>query len=181
MIVAAVLLVLFSAVASTDSLYFHTFRYRLHARAASRREHYFHTANICLFVPQVILMFCVRPQGIWLGAAAALSLATFVVEMLDVLCERDSRADLGGLVPSEYAMHFLMSALRAGLVFSFFAGYSPADFAAPSLLAPAPLWCAIVGWSMAVPGFLVAALHLWLCRPLAMQVPASSSSTVVEA
>jgi hypothetical protein len=129
----------------------------------------------------VLVMFCVRPSGIWLALAAALALATFGVEMLDVLCERDSRADIGGLIPAEYAMHFLMSALRAGLVFSFFSGFSLADFAAQAALAPVPLWCAIVGWSMAVPGFLVAALHLWLCRPLASKAAAPRSSTAVEA
>lgn len=182
MIVAAVLLVVFSAVASTDSLYFHTYKYRLHTRPASRREHFYHTANICLFVPQVILMFCVRPAGLWLGAAAALCAATFGVEMLDVLCERDSRRDLGGLIPAEYAMHFLMSALRAGFIFTFFAGFQLVDFAAPAALAPVPLWCAAVGWTMAVPGFLVAALHLWMCKPLPRAAAAQpASSTVVEA
>jgi hypothetical protein len=181
MIVAAVLLVVFSAVASTDSLYFHTYKYRLHTRPSSRREHFYHTANICLFVPQVILMFCVRPSGLWLAAAAALSAATFGVEMLDVLCERDSRRDLGGLIPAEYAMHFLMSTLRAGFVFSFFAGFQLADFAAPAQLAPVAPWCAAVGWTMAVPGFLVAALHLWMCRPLPRPSPAANPSTVVEA
>jgi hypothetical protein len=162
MLPAAVLLVLFSAAASTDSLYFHTYKYRLHARAASRFEHWLHTANICLFVPQTYLLFCAQARGAWLVLAAALTLATFVVEMVDVLCERSSRADLGGLIPTEYAMHFLMGTLRAGYVGLLFAGVRAADFVAPASLGPSPV--AGVGWMMVVPGAIVALFHLWLCR-----------------
>jgi hypothetical protein len=160
------LVVLFSVVASTDSLYFHTYKYRLHLRPQSRHEHFLHTANICLFVPQVYLMFCVRPQGLWLWAAMAVCAATFVIELFDVLCENDSRRDLGGLVPAEYAMHFSMSALRSGYVFAYFAGTSWAQYTGNSQLAPVGLFSQVVGWTMVIPGLAVAAMHLWLCRPL---------------
>jgi hypothetical protein len=171
MLASAVLLVLFSAIASTDSLYFHTYKYRLHTRPKSRFEHYLHTANIVLFVPQTWLLFCNRPAGAWLILAAALTLATFLVEITDVLCERDSRADLGGLIPAEYAMHFLMAALRAGYVGVVFAGFAGSEYLAPPALAPSPV--ATIGWTMVIPGAAVALLHLWMCRPLRMQLPAN--------
>jgi len=176
MILCAVLLVLFSVVASTDSLYFHTYKYRLHTRPQSRYEHFLHTANICLFVPQVYLMFCVRPAGMWLWLSAFLVAATFGIELADVLCENDSRKDLGGLVPAEYAMHFSMSALRSGYVFAYFAGVSWAQFIAGSRLESVSLFSQVVGWTMVLPGFAVAAMHLWLCRPL----PAPASAPLPE-
>jgi hypothetical protein len=162
MLLGCALLVLFSAVASTDSLYFHIHKYRLHARAASYREHLYHTANVCLFVPQVYLMFCVRARGPLLGLAAALSAATVAVELADVFCERDSRRDLGGLTSAEYAMHFLMSGLRMGFIGAFFAGASLGEFAAPASLESQPLGVALCGWFMVVPGVAVAALHVAL-------------------
>jgi hypothetical protein len=109
----------------------------------------------------VYLMFCVRPHGAWLALAALITFATLAIELADVLCENDSRRDLGGLTPAEYAMHFMMSALRAGFVGAFFGPVALADFSAPSALAPGPL--ATLGWTMVVPGIAVAALHVALC------------------
>src|SRR5713226_243300 len=150
MLLSAILLVLFSLVASIDSLYFHIWRYRLHTRPQSRYEHLLHTANVCVFVPQVYLMFCLAPKGGWLLAAALLSLATLGIELADVICEGESRRDLGGLVPAEYAMHFLMSAFRAGFVAVFFARFKLADFAAPAALAQGPF--RLIGWCIVLPG-----------------------------
>ena len=128
MILAACLLVLFSIIASTDGFYFHIYRYRLHTRPASYREHLLHTINVCLFVPQVLLMFCVRPTGVWLWATVVLAVVILAVEISDVFAEDDSRRDLGGLKPPEYVMHFLMSGLRMGFLCAFYVARPPSDY-----------------------------------------------------
>ncbi len=183
MILAAVLLLLFSVVASTDSLYFHTYKYQLHRRLASRREHLYHTANICLFVPQTYLMFCVRPSGIWLLAVAILSITTFGIELGDVLCENDSRRDLGGVTSAEYAMHFAMSAFRAGFIGVFFANTALGDFVAPAQLNSVPLPLAALGWCMVIPGAAVALFHVKLCfaQPMSPREDLSVSGAVSSA
>jgi hypothetical protein len=162
MLLACVLLYLFLAVASADGFYFHLWKYRLHARPESAREHLLHTINSCLFVPQVFLLFCARAQGAWLVVAVASVVATLAVELLDVFEERPSRRALGGLTSTEYASHFLMSGLRMGAVCALLGSRSMDDLSAPAALAGVPWWVAVVGWSTLIPGVLVALLHVVL-------------------
>src|SRR5438132_1692812 len=92
---SAVLMVMFTVIASTDGLYFHLWRYRLYARAASRYEHRLHTTNAAIFPLFTYLLFCVAPGGAYLWLTLALALLTLGVESADVLCERESRRDMG--------------------------------------------------------------------------------------
>ena len=160
---AALLLVLFTLVASADGLYFHLYRYRLYQRPASRHEHRLHTANALLFPVQTYLLFCTRPEGAYLWLALFLFLATVAIETTDVLCEGRSRADLGGLTPVEYCMHFFMSGLRWGALVPLFLTNGAAAYAmAATGLHQRPLWFVLIGWSILVPGVAVAGLHVAL-------------------
>ena len=160
MILAFALLPIFLVFASSDGFYYHFYRFRLHARGASRYEHLLHTLNACLFVPQVYLFFCGRPTGAWLIAAVGTFIATLGVEALDVLCEGDSRAGLGGLPPREYLMHFLMSGLRGGFVAAYVTDGGLAAFTARTAFAPPAIpYC---GWFVLVPAVAVAAWHVAL-------------------
>lgn len=160
---AAICLVLFTAIAGIDGLYFHLYRYRLYKRPPSRYEHRLHTVNAVLFVPLVALLFCVTPSGIFLWLALGLFAITLIVEILDVVCEPKSRRDLGGLSGSEYLMHFLMAALRVGTVAPIFTATTSSDWQlAASGLAARPLWLFLLGAYIAGPGILIAALHLFL-------------------
>ena len=166
-LIAAVCMVLFTAIASIDGLYFHLFRYRLYDRPASRYEHRLHTANSLLFVPLTALLFCAEPLGLWRQLVLALFLGSFVIEILDVRCEEDSRRDLGGLTTSEYLMHFLMSGLRFGSVVPLLAS-APLTQWLPenTALASRPLWLFLTGAWLAGPGVPIAILHVYLAlRP----------------
>jgi hypothetical protein len=118
--------------------------------------------NSVLLVPQVFLMFCVRPTGAWLIATALLAIAIYGVELADTLCERDSRAQLGGLTSIEYAMHFFMGATRAVYVGAYFALTSLADYMRAASLGESPWWLRAAGWCVLVPAVLVAVLHVAL-------------------
>ena len=71
---AVLCLVLSTTIAGVDGLYFHLYRYRLYARPASRYEHKLHTINAVLFVPQVVLLFCLQVSGLWLWLSLSLRL-----------------------------------------------------------------------------------------------------------
>ena len=81
---AVLCLVLFTTIAGVDGLYFHLYRYRLYARPASRYEHKLHTINAVLFVPQVVLLFCLQVSGLWLwlSLTPSLCLRAFVLASL---------------------------------------------------------------------------------------------------
>lgn len=165
---SAVLLVLFTAIASLDGLYLHLYRYRLYRRPASRREHWLHTANALLFPPLCYLLYCAQPSGAYLWLATSLAVATLAIEIADVRCEHASRADLGGLGRNEYLLHFLMSGLRAGAIVPLLAS-APAEAWAleQTRLQPQPVWLALVGWCVGLPAVGTAVLHLVLAlRPL---------------
>src|SRR5262245_9008086 len=104
---ATALLVVFTTLASIDGLYFHLYRYRLYARPESRYEHWLHTLQSVLFVPQVALLFIWAPRGAFLWLNLLIFLTALGGEVLDVLCEEASRKELGGLLRSEYLLHFL--------------------------------------------------------------------------
>ena len=106
---AALLLLVFAALAAYDGVYVHLVALRLPARPASYAEHLWHTASAILFVPVAALLF-VEPSSpsnggaaLWTGVAAAI--AMYVVEIFDVRAEKASRAELGGLARGELAVH----------------------------------------------------------------------------
>lgn len=163
---ALVLLLAFTTVASIDGFWFHLYRYRLYARPACRREHLLHTANAVLFPFTLVPVFAADVTGAWLWAGVALFAATFAIESADVFTERDSRASLGGLSPTEYWMHFAMSGLRWGSTALAFASVPVAAWSAPTSLAwrlptiADPL--SIVPPAIALVGIPVAILHVLL-------------------
>ncbi len=160
--IVAALLVVFALVASTDGLYFHLYRYRLHRRPASRVEHRLHTAAALLFPLLTYLLICRRSQGGWLWLALLLFLATVLLEFADVFSEKQSRADLGGLFPTEYAMHFLMSGLRFGSSVPLFLADTAAYRLSATALSARPPWFAALGWTILLPGVVVGILHVAL-------------------
>ena len=114
MIIASTLLLLgFVLLSTVDGVYLHLWRYRLWARADSRREHGLHTARALLFAPIVLLVFAAPTAGVMLWSGVALLAIDQVFEVLDVLEERRSRDGLGGLSSGEYLVHAMLVTLRA--------------------------------------------------------------------
>lgn len=164
-VVASVCLVLFTTIAGIDGLYFHLYRYRLYERRESLYEHKLHTINAFLFVPLVAVLYILEPRGLFLWLGALLFLGSLAVEILDVLCEEASRRSLGGLIRSEYLMHFLMSGLRFGAVLPILCG-PPASAWLPgeTELLWRPLWQLLCGAYIGGPALGIAILHVVLMR-----------------
>jgi hypothetical protein len=109
---AAVLLSLFALAGLVDAVWFHLFAHRLFARAGSRYEHVLHTIHAGLF-PVIIALLFLKPV---FGAAVSVIAIDLAVELMDIVCERGSRATLGGLSTAEYAVHAIaIGAFAAGV------------------------------------------------------------------
>ncbi len=165
--VSAICLNLAILLGSVDGVYFHLWKYRLFKWKESRPEHMLHTARAFLFIPIAWLLFGKNYGGwlLWIGVAFAS--ADAIVELIDILIERRSRASLGGLSTAEYAIHVNATGLRfASLALIFVAKPVEAwSLSSPTLLDPAyPSW---LTWLMlnTIPGSSIAALaHVWLMR-----------------
>jgi hypothetical protein len=162
---SAVALAAFLGLAAIDGLYLHIWRYRLHAREASRREHRLHTLTAILFAATLPGIFLWETAGLALWAGVALIAADLAASVVDMLSERDSRADLGGLSSFEYVLHMLIMSAR-GAALALALGGRPASawaFDAPLVIGTLPSLAAVVAWQV-LPGALVlSVLHVWLC------------------
>jgi hypothetical protein len=98
------------AVGALDGLYFHLWKFRLHARRQSRSEHVMHTVRACLLGPILWLAF-VAPRLDLLVALVAIDTAVVIA---DVWLETASRRDLGGIPRAEYVVHVVANTLHTG-------------------------------------------------------------------
>jgi hypothetical protein len=161
---ATVLLLLFAGLSLVDGVYIHLWRLRLHARPESYREHLWHTARAILFAPTVILLFAVPTAGVVLWIGVALVALDEIVELLDVVEERPSRASIGGLSSMEYAVHVMLVTLRVAAVALVLAS-RPADawrLDAPVVLGAHPETIAVLVKQLVPGAVLAAGLHVWL-------------------
>ena len=164
---ATVFLVLFGAVGAYDGLYLHLWKYRLHAREESRYEHKLHTVVAILFLPVVWLLFSNNFGGLALWTGVFFVALSFVVEMMDVLAENDSRATLGGLAREEYAAHVVAITTRSAAIALALAAKPAAawQLSAPLVLAdPYPAWVTATATQMLAGNLAIGALHVWLLR-----------------
>jgi hypothetical protein len=167
-LIAVILLVLFTFVATVDGLYFHLYKYRLFKRKESIVEHHLHTLNSFLFPFTVFFLFVINCAGYLLWICVFLSAITLLIEFLDVFEEKSSRKRLGGLTSLEYSMHFSMSAIRASYT-TLILSWKP--FSAWSLKSPLVLQALqeslllkTIGICVAILGIPVFILHWYLGR-----------------
>lgn len=163
---AAIFLMIFGAVAAIDGLYLHLWKYKLYARPESLYEHKMHTAQAFLFIPVVFLLFYKNVGGWLLWVAVAFVLIEFVVEMMDVLEENQSRASLGGLTSTEYAIHVVAITVRTVAIALVFAAkpLSAWSLSSPSILAEQFQMANNTGLKMMIGNVIVGALHIWLMQ-----------------
>jgi hypothetical protein len=160
-----VLLLAFAALAPIDGLYLHLWRYRLHSRAESRREHGLHTARAVLFPTILVLLYAGSSSGWPLLLGTALALIDVAVQAADMWMEPGSRARLGGLSPFESMLHGVLTTLASASL-ALMLGSKPKG--AFSLEAPATLGASHGPFAdqvveLLLPGAaLIAGLHLYL-------------------
>jgi len=161
----AVALAMFLGLGAVDGIYLHLWRYRLHARSASRYEHRIHTIAAVLFAGTLPAVFLWETGGVLLWTGVALIVADLAVSIVDMTSERDSRAEFGGLSTGEYVLHMLIMSFRGAALALMLAGRPAAAWAceAPWIVGSPPGFAATVAWQ-ALPGAVVmAGLHVWLC------------------
>ena len=162
---SAVALAVFLVLAAVDGIYVHLWRYRLHARSASRYEHRLHTVTAVLFAGTLPTLFLWETGGVLLWAGILLIAADLAISIVDMVSERDSRAELGGLSTTEYVLHMVIMSARGAALALMLAGRPAAAWTldAPWIVGPMPAVAATVAWQ-ALPGAVVmAGLHVWLC------------------
>jgi hypothetical protein len=172
---ATVFLILFGFVAAFDGLYLHLWKYRLYARPESRREHKLHTAQGILFIPVVFFLFYKNFGGLALWAGVVFIALEQVVEIMDVLDENDSRASLGGLSSTEYAVHVVAITARTVAIALALATkpLSAWSLDAPLVLGTDHAMASGVAFNTIIGNLLVVALHIWLMRPRYQNAAAS--------
>jgi hypothetical protein len=161
----AAALAIFLGLGAVDGIYLHLWRYRLHARSASRYEHRIHTFAAVLFAATLPAVFLWETGGVLLWTGISLIAADLAVSIVDMTSERDSRAEFGGLSTGEYVLHMLIMSFRGAALALALAGRPAAAWAldAPWIVGSLPAFAATVAWQ-AFPGAVVmAALHVWLC------------------
>lgn len=163
---ATVFLILFGIVAAFDGLYLHLWKYRLYARPESRREHKLHTAQGILFIPVIYFLFYKDFGGAALWTGVLFIAIEQVVEIMDVLDEKDSRAGLGGLSSTEYAAHVIAITARTVAIALALAAkpLSAWSLDAPLVLGPEHSFASGVAFNTIVGNLTVVALHVWLMR-----------------
>ncbi len=101
--------------AAIDVLYFHIYKFRLHAHRASQLETVTHLMRALLFGIAAFLLTHHEPHGAWFWAITGLVAADFLNNLADVILEPKSRAALGGLPPLEYVIH-IVGATASGVI-----------------------------------------------------------------
>lgn len=164
---SGVLLILFSAIGTFDGLYYHLFKFELHRRPEAAWEQKLHTVRAFLFVPVGVLLYAGNFGGVLLWIAAVFIAADFVVELLDVAAEKQSRRNVGGISSGEYMVHIAGTSVRIASVVLALAAKPLSAWAVDGawVLSPAhPTWLTTfaLAWSLAM--LLGGVLYLVLAR-----------------
>jgi hypothetical protein len=109
---SAVALAVFVPLAAVDGIYLHLWKFRLHARPESRREHALHTLHAVLFVFLLAYLYSGDTAGLPLWAGTAAALANLWIMAADIREERTSRRFQGGLPRLELRLHVVLIALQ---------------------------------------------------------------------
>jgi hypothetical protein len=149
-------------------MYLHVHKYKLFARPESAHEHRIHTLQAIFFSGVVFTLVSINFQGAMLFVAIAFVAADIGAELADILCEKKSRASIGGLSTFEYLLHVMMSTTKYGFVALAFAAKPSSAW---HLGAPVvsdqeyPLIVRAIGWTIVGVGILSMAVQLWLQQP----------------
>jgi hypothetical protein len=168
MTAAAACFVLHGLIGSVDGAYYHLKKYKLHTHEESFVEHQLHTMRAVFLSLIAFLLFALNSGGWLLWLAIVVLVADMVVLTWDVLLERASRVNLGGLSSKEYLVHVHATILHAAS-FSLVLASKPAAawaLSSPPLLPGTFHWMVWVsGASIGVIAAVSAIQHFWYWNP----------------
>lgn len=160
-------LLAFGVLGSFDGVYFHLMKFRLHEHREALVEHLLHALRGVFFTP-IAYLFYVVPSGgrlLWLGLAIVAG--DLCVEICDILVEKKSRENLGGISPAESVVHVLATASRMASL-AFMLATKPVSafhWSSVSILPEVlPIHVQLGGWVMLISSFVGACSHILLLR-----------------
>jgi hypothetical protein len=136
--------------AAIDVLYFHLYKFRLHAQPSSQLETVTHLMRVLLFGAAAFFLTHYEPRGAWFWVITGIAAADFLNNLADVLLEPRSRAPLGGLPPLEYVIHIVGATASGVIAGAWVIGGLPLA-SLPTELAPpgdVPSWLATNGHAL---------------------------------
>lgn len=110
--ISGLFLFLFALVGAFDGIYFHLIKFKLHLNPESRIEHGIHTLRAFLLAPIVYFLFSQNSQGLSLLIGIGFIALDFLAEIFDVLVEKKSRENIGGISPLESMVHIAATSFR---------------------------------------------------------------------
>jgi hypothetical protein len=105
----AVILLAASMLGAFDVFYFHLYRLRLYRQPGSFREELTHLLGYAMFIAIATALITAKDATQSRGLVIGLFALNLIVTAVDVLLERESRADLGGLPSIEYLLHVIVT------------------------------------------------------------------------
>lgn len=109
LIITAILLILFSALALYDGFYLHIFRYQLHNFSQSKTEHLTHTIRAIFFPAILCFLFLKQDCTTSFIIGLVIVVLDITVMAVDAFVEKDSREFMGGLPRWEYILHLFVN------------------------------------------------------------------------
>ena len=93
-------------------MYFNILKFKLHQHPPAQFEHFIHTFRGVLFIPIAVIFFVWNSAGIMLWIGLWLLVIDLIAEVVDILVEKNSRAELGGISPTESVIHVTATGFR---------------------------------------------------------------------
>lgn len=109
---ATISVLLFGIIGIIDGFYYHLWKFKLHKHPETRFEHWTHTIRAAAFLALLYLLFLYDFGGSYLLIAVGVVFLDIVVLVIDLIAEKDSRRNLGGLPHNEYIVHVIANTLH---------------------------------------------------------------------
>jgi uncharacterized membrane protein HdeD (DUF308 family) len=109
---ATISVLIFGIIGIIDGFYYHLWKFKLHKHSETRFEHWIHTIRAAAFLALLYLLFLNDFGGKYLLIALGIVLLDIVILVIDLVAEKDSRENLGGLPHNEYIVHVIANALH---------------------------------------------------------------------
>ncbi len=109
---ATICVLLFGIIGIIDGFYYHLWKFKLHKHPETRFEHWTHSIRAAIFLALLYLLFLYDFGGNYLLIAVVIVFLDIVVLVIDLIAEKDSRRNLGGLPHTEYIVHVIANTLH---------------------------------------------------------------------
>lgn len=157
-----IFLVVFAVLSLLDGVYLHLIVYKLPENPESKFEHLTHTLRAILFLPIILTIFYWNLSGPMLLIATGIIIADLIIEAFDVISERKSRKNIGGLSDGEYLLHVTLTTTRVAAITLFLASKPKDAWFASLSLAAYPEVVRTVVWNLIPGAILITILHIAL-------------------